>query len=93
MFYEDVHQDYFWDLAFGKFGHEILHHRSVKQGSRVYYAEYRKNWIKCKTIGSLSRIGGHDPFPSKTGYMMDELEEAANITNAELQALKFGRLS
>jgi hypothetical protein len=42
MFYQDVQQDHFWDLAVRKFGHKILHHRSVKQGSRVYYAQYRK---------------------------------------------------
>jgi len=58
------------------------------------YAEYRKNRIKCKTIGSPCKIGGHDPFPSEIGYMMDELEairEAANMTNVELQALEFGK--
>jgi hypothetical protein len=42
-------------------------------------------------MGAPSRIGGHDPCPSETGYVMDELEEAANMTNVELQVLEFGK--
>jgi len=35
IFYQDVQQDHFWDLAVRKFGHKILHRRPVKQGSRI----------------------------------------------------------
>ncbi len=87
LFDQDV---LFWELAVRKFGHNMLYHRAVKQGCRVYYAENRNNRLKCTQLGSASRLGGHGPFRSETGYMKNEIEairEGVNMTNEGLQAL------